>query len=104
MKQPRGFVDPTLPSHVCRLHKLLYGLKQAPTAWYTRLSDFLLSIGFLASKVYTFLFILSDGTNIFYLLVYVDDILLTGSNSPMLHRLIQLLSSEFKLRDLGVVH
>jgi hypothetical protein len=50
------------------------------------------------------MFILSDGTNIFYLLVYVDDILLTGSNSAMLHHLIQLLSSEFKLRDLGDVH
>jgi hypothetical protein len=36
--------------------------------------------------------------------VYVDDILLTGSNSAMLHHLIQLLSFEFKLRDLGVVH
>ena len=36
--------------------------------------------------------------------MYVDDILLMGSNSAMLHHLIQLLSSEFKLRDLGVVH
>jgi histone deacetylase 1/2 len=104
MKQPPGFVDTTLPSHVCRLHKSLYGLKQAPRAWYIRLSDFLLSIGFLTSKVDTSLFILSDGTNIFYLLVYVDDILLTGSNSAMLHHLVQLLSSEFKLRDLGDVH
>jgi hypothetical protein len=86
------------------LHKSLYGLKQAPRAWYTRLSDFLLSIGFLASKVDTSLFILSDGTNIFYLLVYVDDILLTGNNSAMLHRLVQLLSSKFKLRDLGDIH
>ena len=104
MKQPLGFVDSSLPSHVCRLHESLYGLKQALRAWYTRLSDFLLSIGFQASKVDTSLFILSDGTNIFYLLMYVDDILLTGSNSAMLHHLIQLLSSEFKLRDLGVVH
>jgi len=104
MKQPPGFVDSTLSSHLCRLHKSLYGLKQAPQAWYTRPSDFLLFIGLLASKVDTSLFILSDGTNIFYLLVSVDDILLTGSNSAMLHRLIQLLSSEFKLRDLGVVH
>jgi hypothetical protein len=88
----------------CRLHKSLYGLKQAPRAWYTRLSDFLISISFTASKVDTFLFILFIGDNIFYLLVYVDDILLTGSNSAMLHWLIQLLSSEFKLRDLGVVH
>jgi hypothetical protein len=45
-----------------------------------------------------------NGTNIFYLLVYVDDILLTGNNSNMLHRLIQLMSLEFKLRDLGAVH
>jgi hypothetical protein len=82
----------------------LYGLKQAPRAWYTHLSDVLLSIGFLASKVDTSLFILSDGTNIFYLLVYVNDILLTGSNSVMIHRLIQLLSSDLKLRDLGTVH
>jgi hypothetical protein len=65
---------------------------------------FLLSIGFLASKVDTSLLILSNGTNIFYLLVCVNDILLTGSNSAMLHCLIQLLSFEFKLRDLGAVH
>jgi hypothetical protein len=104
MKQPLGFVDSTLPSHVCKLHKSLYGLKQAPRAWYTHLSDILLSIGFLASKVDTSLFIFSDGTNIFYLLVYVNDILLTGSNSIMLHHLIQLLSSDLKLRDLGTVH
>jgi hypothetical protein len=47
---------------------------------------------------------LSVGDDIFYLLVYVDDILLTGNISTMLHLLIQLLSSEFKLRDLGFVH
>jgi len=108
MKQPPGFVDSTLPSHVCKLHKSLYVLKQALRAWYTHMSDFLLSIGFLASKVAskvdTSLFILSNSTNIFYLLVCVNDILLTGSNSAMLHRLIQLLSFEFKLRDLGAVH
>jgi hypothetical protein len=104
MKQPLGFVDSTLPSHVCWLYKSLYDLKQAPRGWYTRLSDFLISIGFTASKVDTSLFILSIGADIFYLLVYVDDILLTGSNSAMLRRLIQLLSSKFKLRDLGAVH
>jgi hypothetical protein len=61
-------------------------------------------IGFLASKVDSSLFILSVGTNIFYLLVYIDDILLMSNNSPMLNRLIQLLSSEFKFRDLGAIH
>ena len=59
MKQPSGFVDSALPSHMCRLHKSLYGLKQALWVWYSRLSDFLLSIGFHASKVDIFLFIFS---------------------------------------------
>ena len=104
MAQPPGFVDPTLPSYVCRLHKSLYGLKQAPRAWYNRLSEFLISIGFQASKVDTSLFILSFGGAMIYLLVYVDDILLTGSDSTLLQRLITLLSSEFKLRDLGSAH
>jgi hypothetical protein len=104
MKQPPGFVDSTLPSHVCRLHKFLYGLKQALRAWYTRLNDFLLSIDFCASKVDTSLFIFSVGADICYLLVYVNDILLTGSNSLLFQRLIQLPTSEFKLRDLGNIH
>ena len=104
IKQPPGFVDSAFPSHVCWLYKSLYGLKQAPRAWYTHLSDFLISIGFTASKVNTSLFILSIGADIFYLLVYVDNILLTSSNSLMLHHLIQLLSLEFKLHDFGVVH
>jgi len=104
MKQPLGFVDFALPFHMCRLHKSLYGLKQAPWAWHTCLSDFLISIDFYASKVDTSLFILFVGANNFYLLIYVDHILLMSNNSTMLHRLIQLLSSEFKLHDLGVVH
>jgi hypothetical protein len=52
----------------------------------------------------TSLFIFSIDADICDLLVYVNDILLTGSNSLMLQHLIQLLSSEFKLRDLDIVH
>jgi hypothetical protein len=93
MQQPTGFVDPAMPTHVCRLHKSPYGLKQAPRAWYKRLSDFLLSVGFHVSKVDTSLFILKVNHDICYLLVYVDEILLTGSNSSLLQSLITLLSS-----------
>jgi len=104
MAQPPGFANSAKSSYVCPLHKSLYGLKQAPRAWYNRLSEFLFSIGFQASKVDTSLFILSLNGAMIYLLVYVDDILLTGSNSALLHRLITLLQTEFKLRDLGYVH
>ena len=93
-----------MPTHVCCLHKSLYGFKQTLRAWYTRLSDFLLSIDFLASKVDTSLFILIMNHDICYLLVYVDDILLTGNNSTLIRCLINLLNLEFRLRDLGNVH
>ena len=104
MKQPSGFVDSTLPSYVCRLHKSLYGLKQASQAWYTHLNDLLLSIEFCTCKRDASLFIFFIGTDICYLFVYVDDILLMSSNSLLLKHLIQLLSLKFKLRDLGTVH
>jgi hypothetical protein len=104
MAQPTGFVDSALPNHVYLLHRSLYGIKQAPRAWYARLSDFLQTISFQASKVDTSLFVLMRNHNICYLLVYVDDILLTVNNSALIHCLITLLSSEFKLRDLGNAH
>jgi hypothetical protein len=49
MEQPKGFVDDTKPDYVCRLHKSLYGLKQAPRAWFCRLSQQLLELGFQES-------------------------------------------------------
>ncbi|CAL9006756.1 unnamed protein product [Prunus brigantina] len=57
MAQPPGFIDPTRPSYVCKLHKALYGLKQAPRAWFHRISTFLLSVGFTLSQADTSLFI-----------------------------------------------
>jgi histone deacetylase 1/2 len=104
MAQPTGFVNSALPNHVCLLHRSLYGPKQAPRAWYTRLSDFLQTIGFRTSKVDTSPFVLTRNHDICYVLVYIDDILLNGNNSALIHCLITLLSSEFKLRDLGNAH
>ena len=74
MQQPPGFVDSNHTSYMWRLHKSLYGLKQAPRTWYTQFNDYLFSIGFHASKADTSLFILFVDGDIFYLLVYVDDI------------------------------
>jgi len=55
--QPPGFENSHLPNHVFKLKKALYGLKQAPTAWYERLSKFLLEKGFTRGKVDITLFI-----------------------------------------------
>lgn len=101
MSQPPGFVDLDNPHHVCRLNKAIYGLKQAPRAWYSELRHYLLSIGFVNSLADTSLFILKKGSDFVYMLIYVDDILLTGTTSTLLQATIDSLSSRFSLKDLG---
>lgn len=82
MVQPHGFIDSDKPDHVCRRKKAVYGLKQAPRAWYNELRTFLLSLGFYNSLTDTSLFILRRGTELTYLLIYVDDIVITGNSKP----------------------
>ena len=102
--QPTGFADSAFPDHVCRLHKSLYGLKQAPRAWYSRFATFLLSLGFTEAKSDTSLFIYCRGTEMVYLLLYVDDIVLTASSEQLLHCVIMALKNEFAMKDLGPLH
>ncbi|KAD3067125.1 hypothetical protein E3N88_35005 [Mikania micrantha] len=104
MRQPQGFVDPSKPHHVCLLHKSLYGLKQAPRAWFHRLSTALQQLGFHGSKTDPSLFILNSRGTILYVLVYVDDIIITGNNNQAVDHIIQSLSSSFAVKDLGSLH
>jgi len=101
MEQPRGFVDPSHPDFVCKLRKAIYGLKQAPRAWYTRLSNFFLYLSFIVSLMDTSLFIFSTGNMKLFLLIYVDDIIVTGTHSHLLIALISRLQQEFPVKDLG---
>lgn len=80
MEQPPGYVDSRNLNYVCRLNKALYGLKQAPRAWFQRLSNFLVHQGFQCSQADTSLFVFHHGSCLLYLLVYVDDIILTGNH------------------------
>jgi len=89
--QPAGFEDPSHPDFVCRLNRSLYGLKQAPRAWYSRFAAYLISLGFVEAKSDTSLFVYRRGTDTIYLLLYVDDIILTASSSAILQRTIQAL-------------
>jgi hypothetical protein len=84
MEQPPGFIDKDQPHLVCKLHKAIYGLKQAPRAWFTGLSTFLLELGFKGSLVDTSLFIYIHGSIQMYMLVYVDDILITGTHPAII--------------------
>lgn len=92
MAQPYCFVDKDRPHYVCKLKKALYGLKQASRAWYTELKNYLLSLGFRNSLADTSLFFLNDRGAYLYVLIYVDDFVITGSSPSKVHDLIVSLS------------
>lgn len=92
MYQPEGFEDPNRPNHVCKLTKALYGLKQAPRAWFDTFSNFLIDFGFVCSKSDPSLFTYNIHNKTMVLLLYVDDILLTGSDDVVIQELVAYLS------------
>ncbi|KAM1277315.1 hypothetical protein ACFX13_030432 [Malus domestica] len=104
MKQPIGFVDPQYPTHVCKLRRSLYGLKQAPRAWFQCFSNHLEHLGFVASQADSSLFVYCHGLIRIYLLIYVDDILITGNNIQCINTLIKDMGSVFSMKDLGPLH
>ncbi|KAM1580053.1 hypothetical protein ACFX1Z_041414 [Malus domestica] len=103
MQQPPGFSDPNYPHHVYKLRKSLYGLKQAHRAWFDKLFVVLKSLGFHQSQSDASLFVIQTPVPIF-VLVYVDDILVTGPNPTACHSFIQKLSTIFPVKDLGPLH
>ena len=88
---------------MCKLKKALYGLKQAPKTWYDIIDSFLSSLGFTKSKVDSNLYYNVEEGNPMILLLYVDDLFVTGVD-----RLIadtkRKLAAEFELKDLGMMH
>jgi hypothetical protein len=100
-QQPYDFVSFSHMDYVCKLTKSLYGLKQAPHTCFFGLPHFFLSkLGFRGSKSDTSLFILRHGNSTTYLLLYVDDIILTASTTTLLHNIIHQLHFEFAITDL----
>lgn len=75
-----GFQDPLQPNHVCRLKRALYDLRQDPRAWFDRFSLYLLSLGFSCGIEDTSVSVNHNSEGTILLLVYVDDIILTGNN------------------------
>ncbi|KAM5580161.1 hypothetical protein ABKV19_009748 [Rosa sericea] len=104
MRQPSGFVDPTYPNHVCKLKRSLYGLKQAPRAWFQCFADYIEDLGFKESRADYSMFTYRHDGVFLILLIYVDDILLTGNNPSSINKLIHRLSSLFSMKDLGPIH
>ena len=100
MKLPPGF-QAANRNKVFKLQKSLYGLKQAGRQWYAKLSNFLKSHNYNISTVDHSLFLKHDGEKTTALLVYVDDIVLTGNNLAEINQITTLLHQHLCIKNLG---
>ncbi|CAI7806410.1 unnamed protein product [Closterium sp. NIES-53] len=101
MAQPEGFDDGS--GRVLRLKKALYGLKQAPRQWYLKLRGVLEEIGFTPSTADHSLFMLGEGEQRSFMVVYVDDILVFSPSSDLVKEVMLKLQDKFKCKALGDV-
>ena len=85
----------------CRLHKSLYGLKQASRQWFAKFSEAIRSAGYEQSKADYSLFIRNQGKSFTVLLIYVDDILITGNDPVSIAEIKTFMHRKFHLKDLG---
>ncbi|CAI5728216.1 unnamed protein product [Peronospora farinosa] len=100
MEQPDYFNDGS--GRVCQLLQSLYGLRQAPRIWYKMLDEYLRKCGFRRTKMDAGVYVRTVGENKVYITVYVDDLLIVGTESDIEMVLVQL-RSKFKIKDLGPV-
>ena len=101
--KPLGFETHARESHVCRLKKALYCLKQAPRTWYGRIDSFLSSLGFTKSKGDSNLYYKVEDGNLVMLLLYVDDLFVTGMDG-LISDTKRKLATKFEMKDLGMMH
>ncbi|KAE8684638.1 Chitin elicitor receptor kinase 1 [Hibiscus syriacus] len=101
MRQPEGFIEAGKKNLVCRLKKSLYGLKQAPRQWYKKFDSFMGSSGFTRCQADHCCYIKRFDNSFIILLLYVDDMLVAGSDMQEIINLKQKLSKQFAIKDLG---
>ena len=92
MEQPLGYVVASSEHLVCRLRKALYGLKQSPHAWFDRLSVVVLGYGFQHSTSNHSVFVRHSSTSNIIFIFYVDDIIISRSDSTSIANLKTYLS------------
>ncbi|RVX23040.1 Retrovirus-related Pol polyprotein from transposon TNT 1-94 [Vitis vinifera] len=102
MEIPPGFEESMAKNQVCKLQKSLYGLKQSPRAWFDRFTKAVLKLGYKQGQADHTLFVKkSRAGKLAILIVYVDDIILSGNDMGELQNLKKYLSEEFEVKDLG---
>ncbi|KAL8092162.1 hypothetical protein AgCh_034456 [Apium graveolens] len=101
MVQPEGFQVAGKENLVCKLIKSLYGLNQAPRQWYLKFDSFMMKNGYTRSVMDHCCYFKQFDSSYIILLLYVDDILIAGSNMREINRLKRQMSEEFEMKDMG---
>ena len=86
---------------VCRLQRALYELKQAPQAWFAKFNSTIFRLGYTASPYDSALFLRRTDKCTILLLLYVDDMIITGDDLNDIQELKDFLSQQFEMKDLG---
>ncbi|RVW52843.1 Retrovirus-related Pol polyprotein from transposon TNT 1-94 [Vitis vinifera] len=100
MIQSEGFIAQGQENLVCKLRKSLYGLKQAPRQWYKKFDSFMHRIGFKRCEADHCCYVKSFDNSYIILLLYVDDMLIIGSDIEEINNLKKQLSKKFAMKDL----
>jgi len=101
MEQPEGFVILGQESKVCKLDKSLYGLKQALKKWYEKFDNIMISNEFKVNESDKCIYYKYDKNICTIICLYVDDLLIFGSNIPTINSMKSLLGNNFYMKDLG---
>jgi Reverse transcriptase (RNA-dependent DNA polymerase) len=101
MEVPSGFGTKQTVGKVCRLNKSLYGLKQSPRAWFDRFRKAMVGMGYRQTNADHTVFFRRHGAHITVLVVYVDDMIISGNDEGEIALLKKKLGKEFEVKDLG---
>ena len=89
---------------VCHLRRALYGLKQAPRVWFAKFSSTIFRLGYTANSYDSALFLRRTDKGTILLLLYVDDMIITGDDLSGIQELKDFLSQQFEMKDLGYLN
>src|ERR1041384_994474 len=101
MIQPEGFVAPKDAGKVCKLKRSICGLKQASRSWNLRFDEVVKGFGFIQNGEEACVYKKISGSEIYFLILYVDDILLIGNDKEFLNTIKESLKSSFSMKDLS---
>ena len=102
MEQPEGFIFPSQEKKFCRLVKSLYGLKQAPMQWHEKFDSVMMTNGFKINECDKSVYVKNTKHGFVIICLYVDDILIMGSNNEVVKTTKEMFNNKVDMKDLGV--